>query len=338
MPGYSVQRFLGGYAIVIHDTGGKRRRYRLAATDRAGAEAEAREWVRSSTAGQLTTVGDIVEAYLDAREAEGMITITRRRDAWKAMKPFWAKIDPTVIDRQMCLDYRASRRPAGDATVRLELTLLSSALGRYLGRNKPTIHLPPAPARRERHLSPAEFRKFLAAVRAPHARLYMMLGVFTLARPSALLELRWGQVDLQRGLIDLNPPGRIQTKKRRPVVPMNDMLRGELQAAFDSRDGDFVISRAGQRVASVKKAFEGASERSGVHATPYTLRHTGAVWAAEQGIPMSELAQMLGHDDSRTTEKHYARFSPQYLRRVANAVQEAFEVRDEPKSNVRKAA
>ncbi len=35
---------------------------------------------------------------------------------------------------------------------------------------------------------------------------------------------------------------------------------------------------------------------------------------------MSELARFMGHDDDRTTQKHYARYSPGYLSKVANAV------------------
>jgi integrase len=53
----------------------------------------------------------------------------------------------------------------------------------------------------------------------------------------------------------------------------------------------------------------------------HVLRHTGAVWAAEAGISMPELAQFMGHDDDRTTQKHYARCSPDYLVQVANAAQ-----------------
>jgi len=35
----------------------------------------------------------------------------------------------------------------------------------------------------------------------------------------------------------------------------------------------------------------------------------------------AELAQMMGHDDDRTTQKHYARFSPEHLRSVVNAIE-----------------
>ncbi len=338
MQDYSVQRLRGGFAIVWRDPGsGQRRRYTLQSTDRQSAEAEARGWWATATR-STGRVGGIVEAYLDQREAEGMITIRRRRDAWKAMRVFWVDVDPALIDEKMCRAYRATRRTANDATVRLELMLLSSALGRALGKDKPKVWLPSPSERKTRHLTQPEFRRFMTGVVAPHARLYMMLGIFTLARPSAILELEWRQIDFKRGLIDLNPPGRTQTKKRRPVVPMNDMLRDELVAAFESRDTQFVISRGGEPISSIKKAFQAASQRSGVRVNPYMLRHTGAVWAAEQGIPMSELAQMLGHDDSRTTEKHYARYSPGYLRRVADAVQAAFEVHDEPRTPVLEAA
>jgi integrase len=44
--------------------------------------------------------------------------------------------------------------------------------------------------------------------------------------------------------------------------------------------------------------------------------------AAEAGISMAELAQFMGHDDDRTTQKHYAHFSPEYLRRVGEKVAE----------------
>src|SRR3546814_7724543 len=90
-----------------------------------------------------------------------------------------------------------------------------------------------------------------------------------------------------------------------------------LQEAYAARTSVYVVERAGKQIGNIKKAFQAASERRSVHATHYTLRHTGAVWAAEAGVPMSEMAQMLGHDDDRTTPQHYDRYSPGYPKRVA---------------------
>lgn len=323
MSEYTVQRFRTGYAVVWKDPiTRQRRRYQLDATDRASAEAEARKRWRGTA--DHNTVGALVEAYLRDKQAEGIASITRRKDAWKAMKPFWENVDPALIDEQMCKDYRATRK-VSDTTARYELLMLSTALDRAVSLpRKPRLWFPPLPERKTRHLTPPEFRKFKSEIRSPHALLYVMLGVYTLARPSAILELQWSQVDFGRGLINLNQPGRLQTVKRRPVVPIGGELLEILKEAYANRDGSpYVITRGGKQIGTIKKAFENASKRSGVHATPYTLRHTGAVWMAESGVPIPEIAQFMGHDDSRTTEKHYSRYSPGYLLKAANAITDA---------------
>lgn len=320
---YSIQRFRGAWAIVWKDEAGIRRRNALAAPDRIGAEAEARQrWQLGDRSKR--TVARLVESYLEDRKREGIATSTRQADAWKAMKPYWGEVSPNLIDREMAQTY-AQRRRASDATVRYELSMLSVALrwakGRSLISEAPDIWRPAPPDRKERHLTHEEFERFFAAVKAPHARLYVLLGLYTMARPAALLDLTWDRVDWERAEIDLNPPGRRQTAKRRPRVALNDEALAALKEAWKARQSDHVIERGGKRIANVKKLFQAASERCGLHVTAYMLRHTGAVWAAEAGASMAELAQFMGHDDSRTTEKHYARFSPGYLRGVASRIQ-----------------
>lgn len=325
MSEYTVQRLRGGYAIVWRDEAGKRRRYTLEATDRPTAEAEARAWWKRNT-GAAATVGGIVEAYIDAREQAGIASTSRQRDAWKAMKFYWARVDPVKIDDEMAREY-VRRRDRGQATTRYELSMLSVALrwavSQGLIDRAPPIWRPEAPDRQERHLSVREFDNWLEQVRAPHARLYVEIAIATMARPSAILELRWTQIDWDHGTLNLNPPGRRQTKKRRPIVPLDEETLKLLEEAHKGAQCEYVIERGGRKVDSIKKAFQAASARSGIHVTPYTLRHTGAVWAAEQGTSMAELAQFMGHDDDRTTQKHYARFSPSYLRSVSSKVRAA---------------
>ncbi len=318
-PEYSVQRFDGGFAIVWWEHG-KRRRIRLKAKDRPSAEAEAR--IRWQTSDDTSwTVGRLMAGYLATISEKP--SHQRRKDAWKAMMPFWQDVDPELIDARMCEDYRKTRRVA-DATARYELLQISTAI--KWGRAErhivaqPVMWLPQPPERRDRHLTRAEFARFTEAIKADHAKVYVMLGLHTMARPSAILDLTWDRVDFMRRQIDFRPPGRAQTNKRRVVVPMNDDLLAALQTAWHARTCEYVVERGGKKVGSIKKAFQAASERSDVHATPYTLRHTGAVWAAEAGVPMAQLAQFMGHDDDRTTQTHYARFSPDFLRNVANSL------------------
>ena len=248
----------------------------------------------------------------------------RRKDGWKAMRGFWENVEPLLIDEPMCRNYRQQRR-VGDATARYELMQLSTALGWAVQNapklaRRPAIWLPQTPERKTRHLTRAEFARFEAAVIADHAKLYVAIGLYTVARPTAILELTWDRVDFMRRQIDFTSPGHIRTAKRRTVTAIGDKLLAALHIGHAARTCEHVIERGGKRVQCIKKAFQAASQRSGVHATPYTFRHTGAVWAAEAGISMDELSQFMGHDTSATTSKHYARFSPDYLRKVADAI------------------
>lgn len=266
-----------------------------------------------------------MNAYIADREGEGIASTQRQRDAWKAMSGFWDRVTPDLIDREMAQTYRRQRKVA-DATARYELSMLAVALRWAAERGHiakaPRIWRPEPPERKTRHLTHAQFERWFAAVKAPHARLYVLLGLYTMARPAAILELTWDRIDWDRQEVDFNPPGRRQTRKRRPVVALHPEALEALRTAYGARQSEYVIERGAKPVKSLKKAFQAASARSGIDATPYTLRHTGAVWAAESGeVTMAELAQFLGHDDSATTEKHYARFTPGHLRRVANAVQ-----------------
>lgn len=184
----------------------------------------------------------------------------------------------------------------------------------------PTIWRPAAPARIERRLSKPQFVKFLAGCVAPHMRLYAVVAVCTATRPAAILQLTWDREDFDRRQIDLNPTGRVETLKRRPIIAINDTALEVLKAAHPTRSSPLVVSWAGDEILSIKKAFQSASARSGVRATPYTLRHTAAVWMAEGGVPMEPIAQFMGHDDMRTTIAHYARYSPDFIREAANAI------------------
>ena len=74
-------------------------------------------------------------------------------------------------------------------------------------------------------LTRAEIGRWLDAA-DPHCLTFLVLLGATMARPGAILDLREGpQIDRARRLIDLNPPGRRQTKKYRPVVPMTEAAR-----------------------------------------------------------------------------------------------------------------
>jgi integrase len=77
-----------------------------------------------------------------------------------------------------------------------------------------------------------------------HVWLLNIILIGTLARPSAILQLDWSQVDFDTGLIFLNRPGRAQTKKRRPVVKMPPFLHAVLWARRGQGAGHHVRGQA----------------------------------------------------------------------------------------------
>ena len=264
-----------------------------------------------------------MRAYLKARA--GMLSIKRAEVAWKAAQEFWDKLPIGRVDIQASEDYRARRAHCRAITVRNELAVIRAALN-WAAKHKmitaaPFIQMPKLPASQVGHLSKADFRKLVDAAVRPHVQLFMKLAVGTGARSNALLDLKWDQVDFARGLITLNPVDRVQTSKYRATVPMNAQLRTTLEEAKAGALSDYVIEHGLEKIGSVKKGFAAACVRAGLKATPHMLRHSAAVWMAEQAVPMTQIAQFLGHTDSRITERVYARFAPQFLSTAADALE-----------------
>ncbi|WP_254701745.1 site-specific integrase [Roseovarius sp. THAF27] len=137
---------------------------------------------------------------------------------------------------------------------------------------------------------------------------------------TAVLELTWDRVDFERGQINLRT-GEGQ-RKGRAIVPMTESLRVALLEARNAALSDYVVEWAGGPVKSIKKSFKVAAGDAGLsEVSPHVLRHTAAVHMAEAGIPMDEIAQYLGHSDSRITASTYARYSPEHLRKAASALE-----------------
>lgn len=323
MSDYQIKPYRGSLALYWFDKtkppGKRRQRHALGTNNHTEAEAIARAFWQRRSAPEASTVGQIVNAYIKDREPE-IVSTDRQRYAWQALKSDFENLLPEHVDRKACLEYAKSRADFSPSTYHYELGLLRQALNwaERLGliKSAPHIWMPQKAPPRDEYLTKKQFRKFLKSC-APHVKLYATLGAATAARPAAILELTWGRVDLKRRLIDLNPVGRIRTKKKRPVVPINQKAYAALKDAKPDAITEYVIEWAGGPIKSMRNGFRRASEKSGVRCTPYMLRHSAAIWMAEGGVPMSEVSQYLGHSDSTTTERHYAKYSPGYLRGAA---------------------
>lgn len=214
------------------------------------------------------------------------------------------------------------KKPTQDGTIIRELLTLRAAL-KWALREKwiadiPHIEVPRQPAPRDRWLTREEADRLLDGAKAMHIRLFLALALYTAARAGAILDLTWDRVDFATGLIDY---GIVDGGKRRVPVPIGEKLLPILEEARQAATSPHVVEHGGTKVASVKTGTRAAALRADLPGvTPHMLRHTAATWLAMRGIPMDVIARLLGHGDSRITQRVYAKYGPDYLRTAVAAL------------------
>lgn len=158
-----------------------------------------------------------------------------------------------------------------------------------------------------------EISRLLSVDMAFHTRLAIIIMLTTAARVTAVLELTWDRVDLNRRQINL----RTSEAGRK-----GDSLLDALQEARQAALSEYVIEWAGKPVKSIKTGFRSAVKAAKFQGvTPHVLCHTAAVHMAEAGVSMAEISQYLGHSSVEITASVYARFSPRHLRKAASALE-----------------
>lgn len=270
----------------------------------------------------------IYAAYVEDREADGKAAVPRMRDAWKRLAPTFGHVQPMNITEALCRSYTQQRYSdgVGPGTVHVELGYLRAAVrfARVKRRwitQEPFIPLPRKPEPKDVHLTKDEASRLIDAASGHHVKLFIILALSTAGRAEAILDLTWTRIDFERRKVYLRDPDKPVTIKGRAITPMNETAFRALSEARPGAVSQHVIEWGGERVHSVKKSVARAAAKAGVTCTPHVLRHTAAVWMAEAGIPMEQIAQYLGHRDINTTRRVYAKFSPDYLKSAASALE-----------------
>jgi integrase len=156
----------------------------------------------------------------------------------------------------------------------------------------------------------------------------LALGVYTGLRLRDCVTLRWGEVDLARGIIRRVPH---KTARRRPVpviIPIHPSLRAELEALPRSAKGDYllpalateytsggagkkrVIDRIQDHFASQGTQIyapgtgPGTGKRAVVEVGFHSLRHTFVSLCRESNAPLAVVESIVGHSNPAMT-RHY---------------------------------
>lgn len=344
------QGFSRGQYCAVWREGTQRRRYRLKVglerperEGQAALDLFARQRTAASAADQVWTIKALFDGYVKDRRKEGK-QVKVMEDNWKALHPTFGHLQPadltkTVMvggeERTLCHKYALKREAAGiaRATIWTELTRLRTAMDWSEARGyiakAPFVWAPNRGAARDPQMSPEEVWKLLDACKMPHVRLSLLLGASTTARKGAILELKWPRVDFERRLIDFRTEEErsildTSHKKKRAIVPMNNLLYEALKEALKGARTEHVIEWNGRGGVDPKKAIQRAvkaAELTGRYIGLHALRHAGATWLAEADVDMRHIQRFLGHDQLKTTETIYAKPSAAKLSGAADVIE-----------------
>lgn len=275
--------------------------------------------------------------------------------AWKNLKPFFGAVRPSAIDQDTIDDYEAKRaagkigRPAKSSTVRKELGALRACFNWHASpergkrrvldpKDVPAFVLPEESDPRDRWLTTAEIKRLLeaaAAMRPGEPRMgrgerFLWLALETAARKQAILDLTWDRVDFEIGVIDFAVPGMKRTKKRRIVVPISAALMPQLKRMHRERISDKVMDHGAAVWSTVqsivlkaglapKQRIETGKKPKSTGISPHTFRHTAATHMARRGVPLYDIAGILGNSLAMV-EKVYAKHCPGRLRAAVNSI------------------
>lgn len=129
------------------------------------------------------------------------------------------------------------------------------------------------------------------------------------------MQLTWDRVDFSAGVINFAVAGDQAHNKRRALVPISRRLRPILERAYAERKSKYVLDSAG----AIKTTWNRwIATTPFQHVNPHDLRRSWATLAAQAGVPIVDIAQVLG-DDPATVLKHYAKHVPGAALAAVNA-------------------
>ncbi|MGB2888046.1 MAG: site-specific integrase [Candidatus Acidiferrales bacterium] len=174
-------------------------------------------------------------------------------------------------------------------------------------------------------LLPDQVRQLLAEIREPYHSL-VLLAVLTGLRRGELFALRWGALDLEKGVLGVRESvynGHFSTPKTHSSVrriplssPLVELLRRRKALATDTRPEALVFaSRKGTPLWPediLKRVIQPACDRLKMPRVGWhTFRHTHATLLNELGESVKTAQVILGHSDIATTLQVYTHAVPE---------------------------
>ncbi len=179
-------------------------------------------------AGQKSAEGRLghVVRYL---AATGSITVPQATEEWVERFRKWAMKQPVKSTAGNTLRQRSMGAVEG-SVMQLAAAINRLPNHKALFKARSLRDLADSPRYRANIETLAAMFRFALEREDRHTlRAYLRAAVATWARPEAILDITGRQWLPEAGVLDLNPPGRLQTKKFRPPVPIARQFRPYLE-------------------------------------------------------------------------------------------------------------
>lgn len=228
------------------------------------------------------------------------------------------------IERRDTKTWHDKQRAAG--TVNRELCLLSAIFrlavtsGEVEKNPVRKVRMLQEENKRERYLSPEEEERLLRQLVGDreHLRPIVILAIHTGMRAGEILTLEWQQIDFARGTIHLD---KTKSGKAR-TIPMNSRARQALESLKRESAYCFANPETGKPYTTIKTAWKAACEKAKIEGLRFhDLRHTFGTRAADAGVPIVAIAEVMGHSSIQTTMR-YAHATDEGKRRAVEAIEQ----------------
>lgn len=269
---------------------------------------------------------------------------TNRRLVTNHLRPRLGALRVRDLRPEHVEDYLRTLAAAGAARSSLvkHRSVLAQAL-RWAERRRLTswnparlADLPPVsatkPPREGRALTVDEARRFLTAARGHRLEAWAVLGLTLGLRPGELGGLTWDALDLPAGLLTVRqalkwhvgvpvlgptktggvrtlalPPEAVEVLERHRLAQARE--RDALGGWPPEWAGLVFLSSAGTpyQPKNLRRYVADLAKAAGIEGTvgPYSLRHTATTLLSGAGVRAEEVADVLGHVDTRMVLRHY---------------------------------
>ena len=332
-------RWYGAVSLGYGPDGQNWRRHKVSGRTRAEVAEKLKQLQLEKDSGVQPEHGYTVQRAVDDWLAEGLAgrSAATMKVNRSTIKPVTAVIGGTELRMLTAQDVRRAllRVAAGKSsrTVIMAHNALTRAI-RHAEANRYVLHnvaalvdTPPGqPGRPSRALNADQAAAVLAAAKDTRLGAYVVLCLMTGIRTEEARALRWDHVDLDAARIavwrSVRHGGDTKTAKSRRTLglPLTvvEALRvhrvrqdqEKLAAGTLWRDHDLVFTTtAGTALdaANVRRYFRAICKAAGIGEewAPRELRHSFVSLVSASGVPVEEIARLVGHSSTRTTEVVY---------------------------------